>query len=78
MEKSLFARCYRPKSPPIGPMIKEGRTSAGKLIVRDLEKAYSDFLVACSTPMDFLHFPRRDYEQPTKCSPHVKYCEHAV
>jgi hypothetical protein len=45
-EMPLFADCYRPKSPPIGRMIKHGRTRSGKLIVRDLEKAYSGLLIA--------------------------------
>jgi len=30
-------------------MIKDARTCAGKLIVRDLGKAYSGLLIACST-----------------------------
>jgi hypothetical protein len=46
-EMSLFPVCYRSKSPPIGSMIKEGCTCAGKLIVPDFEKAYSGHLITC-------------------------------
>ncbi len=55
----------------IGGMITDDRTCAGKLIVRDLEKAYAGRLIARRKPMNFLHLPPI-LGATNKCRPYVK------